>query len=422
MKAIRFKSLPVRLVCILFAVVVTYFSVKVFLWCFASSASINASVKEVGDLLVSISPADPQTHFARAAVYEKTFETDDLQIALREYETAAALAPNNYLLWLSLGSTYGRVGDNARAEAAFRRAKELAPNYSQVNWALGNFLLREGNDDEGYAELRKAVSGDSKYAASAASTALQFSDGDLDLAHSRLAGIPSFEVAFSVLLADQKELNKALEIWNKIEPQAKDDKYLDAYSRLRSLLIDQKRFTDAITLIGPAKETGPDEAAVGKISNPGFEGKIVAENPNIFDWRVFKGTYPQVAVTDAQKHSGNYSLIVVLSGSEFREFRGVSQTVAVRPGAAYQLKINYRSDVNSKVQFFWEVASAKDGKRISISAPLQPSLQWAISTVDFQVPGDIDGVDIRFLRGECIAAACSASGSFWFDDLELIQK
>jgi tetratricopeptide (TPR) repeat protein len=250
LKAIRFKSLPVRLVCILFAVVVTYFSVKVFLWCFASSASINASVKEVGDLLVSISPADPQTHFARAAVYEKTFETDDLEIALHEYETAAALAPNNYLLWLSLGSTYGRVGDNVRAEAAFRRAKELAPNYSQVNWALGNFLLREGNDDEGYAELRKAVSGDPKYAASAASTALQFSDDDFDLAHSRLAGISSFEVAFSLLLADQKELNKALEVWNRIEPQAKDDKYLEAYSRLRSLLIDQKRFTDAIRFDG----------------------------------------------------------------------------------------------------------------------------------------------------------------------------
>jgi len=422
LKAIRFKSLPVRLVCILFAVVVTYFSVKVFLWCFASSASINASVKEVGDLLVSISPADPQTHFARAAVYEKTFETDDLEIALHEYETAAALAPNNYLLWLSLGSTYGRVGDNVRAEAAFRRAKELAPNYSQVNWALGNFLLREGNDDEGYAELRKAVSGDPKYAASAASTALQFSDDDFDLAHSRLAGISSFEVAFSLLLADQKELNKALEVWNRIEPQAKDDKYLEAYSRLRSLLIDQKRFTDAIALTGPVKETGPDEAVIGKISNPGFEGKIVAENPNIFDWRVFKGTYPQVAVTDAQKRSGNYSLIVVLGGSEFREFRGVSQTVAVLPGAAYQLKINYRSDVNSKAQFFWEVASAKDGKRISISAPLQPSQEWTTSTVDFQVPVDIDGVDIRFVRGECIAAACSASGSFWFDDLELIQK
>jgi len=399
-----------------------YFCVKVFLWCFASSASINASVKEVGDLLVSISPADPQTHFARAAVYEKTFETDDLETALREYETAAALAPNNYLLWLSLGSTYGRVGDNARAEAAFRRAKELAPNYSQVNWALGNFLLREGNDEEGYAELRKAVSDDAKYAASAASTALQFSDGDLDLAHSRLAGIQSFEVAFSVLLADQKELNKALEIWNNIEPQPKDDKYLEAYNRLRSMLIDQKRFTDAVALKGTQPEPGSEEAAIGKISNPGFEGKIFAENPNIFDWRVFKGTYPQVAVTDAQKHSGSYSLIVVLSGSEFRDFRGVSQTVAIRPGASYQLKINYRSDVNSKAQFFWEVASAKDGKRISISAPLEPSLGWAISTIDFQVPADIDGVDIRFLRGDCIGTACSASGSFWFDDLELVQK
>lgn len=399
-----------------------YFSVKVFLWCFASSASINASVKEVGDLLVSISPSDPQTHFAKGAVYEKTFETDDLEIALREYETAAALAPNNYLLWLSLGSTYGRVGDNARAEAALRRAKELAPNYSQVNWALGNFLLREGKDDEGYAELRKAVSNDAKYAASAASTALQFSDGDFDIAHSHLEGIPSFEVAFSVLLADQKKLDEALKIWNKIEPQAKDDKYLDAYRRLRSLLIDQKRFTDAITLTGPPSETGSEDAVIGKISNPGFEGKIVAENPNIFDWRVFKGTYPQVAVTDAQKHSGNYSLIVVLSGSEFREFRGVSQTVAIRPGSAYQLRIHYRSDVNSKAQFFWEVASDKDGKRISISAPIQPSQEWTISTIDFQAPGDIDGVDIRFLRGECLAAACSASGSFWFDDLELVQK
>ena len=403
------------------AAVVVLLGIISLIWCYAGAASVNAELKEVGDLFAWLSPSDPQTHFAAAALHEKSLEAGDVDIALREYETAAALAPNNYLLWLSLGSAKGRAGDLPGAEAAFRRAYELAPYYARTNWALGNFLFRQGQDEEAFPLLRNAVAADVSYASQAATIALQVADDDPNIVRQQFQNDERIEVALALLLAQKNRIDEAIQIWSKLNPKPDDKQYQETEKMLRQIALEHKRFGFAIGLSRDESGNG-SQPETGKITNSGFEFPVITENENPFDWKISRSTYPQVAVTNVQKQSGNYSLIVVLNGNEYRDFRGFSQLVAVRSLTNYELRVSYRSDVNSKAQFMWAVLNTADGKPLATSSPLLPSQAWTTNSIDFSVPAGVEGVELRFIRSDCVAAACAATGSIWFDDLSLIAK
>ena len=146
---------------------------------------------------------------------------------------------------------------------------------------------------------------------------------------------------------------------------------------------------------------------------------MVTESDNPFDWKITRSTYPQVAITDSQKQAGKYSLIVVLNGNDYKDFRGFSQLVAVRPLSNYEFKVSYRSDTSSKAQFMWEVVTATDARRLTISPAIQPSSSWSTVSASFSVPSGVEGVELRFVRSDCIASACAATGSIWFDEFSL---
>ena len=90
-------------------VVTAWFFIK---WNFANAVASRldtkrAEFKPVADWLVQMAPNDPQTHFAAARIYEKTFDHDDLTKSLSEYEMAVALSPYNYVTWIELGNPAG---------------------------------------------------------------------------------------------------------------------------------------------------------------------------------------------------------------------------------------------------------------------------------------------------------------------------
>ena len=349
-------------------------------------------------MLTELSPGDPQTHRASAVLHEKAFEPGDLEIALAEYQASAAAAPNNFLTWLLLGSALNRAGEIEKAEAALRRAKLLAPNYSRVQWALGNLLLRQGRYDEGYAEIRKAVEGDPSLkrfrcdrcdAIDRQRCKAQFRKDFEDFLKLRST--------LTILLLQQKRFEEAREVFRTSAVNADTDRLKEAARLLMQKAIEAKQFRLAaeVAVLNAEGET----PVIGKITNPGFESPVRAQNAGPFDWRVPQANFPRHAITDAQKRSGNYSLLVAVNSAEAKDFQGISQTVVVEPGQTYELNVPYRAETNSKAEYFWEVRSAADLKRIAVTPLLLKTNEWATSSVRFTVPNDVDGIEIRLTRG-----------------------
>src|SRR5207253_3321882 len=98
-------------------------------------------------------------HYVRASLLARADESSE---AIKEYERAASLRPEDYVLWLELGRARDRESDIEGALAAFAEAKRHAQFYAKPHWQLGNLLFRVGRRDEAFVELRIAASSDPK--------------------------------------------------------------------------------------------------------------------------------------------------------------------------------------------------------------------------------------------------------------------
>jgi len=386
-------------------------------WGFGNMVSTRAENTEIADLAVDLAPSDPQTHFAAAVTYDKTFLAADQSRSLSEYEAAVALSPHNYLLWLEYGKALSRSGDLDNAETAVRKAADLAPNYSSVAWALGNLLVRKGSEAQGFAEIRRAVEGDGNLAAPAATLAYQLLDGDVSKINGQTGSSPEMTAALAIILARDKRFDEAFAAWAQMPSSAMNERIRVNGRTLINVLIAAHHYRQALQVdasVEPAVTSNAD-----KVTDGGFEEDIRLENPRPFEWRMTPGSQPQLLQSTSQPHGGARSLVLRFNSNDGASLRQVGQTVVVEPGGKYLLKGFYRSDLKTSSQPVWQIAAS--GNVISEIPLSSPADEWREFRGSFTVPKDVDGIEIRSLIKGCGSAICPISGSLWLDDITLAR-
>ncbi|HKP70638.1 MAG TPA: tetratricopeptide repeat protein [Pyrinomonadaceae bacterium] len=389
---------------------------------FAKWGLVNSAVLRVdnGDLalyLTTLAPDDPLPHYASAVFLEQSFEPADVEHSLKELETATGLAPGNYLYWLDLGRARERSGDAEGAERALRQSLALAPNYSRVQWALGNALLRQGRREEAFAEIQKAVSGDPAFAMPAAVMASQFFDGNIDEIRRNVGASARLDAALAALLIGQKKYDEAIAIWETIPAADKSTTVKDIGATLFTKLMEARRLRQALN-ISYEIDSQATRVEPGNIVNGGFESAVKLEGAGPYEWQVAGGLQPQIVLTNGKKHGGNNSLLLVFNTNTATDFRNVTLMVPVEPNTEYDFQAFYSSDLKTNATFKWEVADAFDGRTIASTNPVGPSADWTPLTTRFKSSNTSDGIIIRLVRGEC-GAVCPVAGNLWFDDISL---
>src|SRR5882724_2068410 len=152
---------PATRVCmILLLIAATFWSYFAVRWYLGNTLAEYLTMDENGLQMArvaeSLAPGDPLPHWRLGDVSEKKLPADQLDRAIREFEKAVSLSPNDYRFWTSLGTALEQAGANTRAEQSLRQAVALAPAYAYPHWYLGNLLLRSSRYDEAFAELRLA--------------------------------------------------------------------------------------------------------------------------------------------------------------------------------------------------------------------------------------------------------------------------
>ncbi|CAN5365754.1 hypothetical protein BH10ACI1_BH10ACI1_13270 [soil metagenome] len=414
--ALRVSSLGAILICL----VAVYFSAK---WAFASTIAAqavnqeSAAPTEIAEFAVGLAPSDPQTHYALAFFYDKSFLPQDQPKSLAEYELATALSPNDFRLWLALGKARERNGDAAGAENALQKALALAPNYAGVQWAFGNVLLRQNKSNEAFAEIRKAVKSDSTYANPAISAAWQKFDGDISRIKQNLGDSSQINAALSLFLAKQKRFDEAFESWNVLSGDEKKNAFKPQSEELFNLMLTAKKYRAARLI--QQQLSGAETFSLGKISNGDFESNEKTTEKQEFEWQIADGAQPQIGIDNQQKRGGNYSLGFVFNSSDGKNFRAVSQTVAVEPEKKYNFETYYKAELKTSATFRWEIADAVDGKILAATEAVSANADWTNLKVEFTAPQTSEAVIIRLIRDQCKTSNCPISGRLWFDDFSL---
>jgi tetratricopeptide (TPR) repeat protein len=393
-----------------------------------SFANDPAASLESAESAVRLSPHDPATHLMLARLSQLSFEPEGVERALKEYEEAARLAPNDYLVWLEAGRARAALGDGEGGIAALRRSVALAPNYAQPRWHLGNALLREAmrhnaSPEEAFAELRRAADADSTLRPQVFNLAWQVYNQDMARVIDVVGKTPEARAQLVGVLTGRGRLDDALAVWESLSDEERRAR-LETGLGLARELHGHGRYHLAIKTL---REVGaaPTDLAVGKVLNGGFEGDIGAPGGQLFQWEVRQAPGAQIAIDARAAAAGRRSLRIVFSASGQLEFAGVSEVVPVEPSARYRLTYSLKTDeLRSVATLLVAVNDAGPPEAllpaVTAYAPAPTgTTAWQQSSVEFSTGPKTEGVVIRIVRAPCAEGACPIYGKIWYDDFNL---
>lgn len=386
---------------------------------------IEQNALSIAQTAVRFAPDDPWTHWVVADLDKQSFEPDQLTEAVRQYEAAARLSPNDYRWWMSLGSAREQAGDSSGGETALRRAVELAPAYFWPRWYLGNLLLRQGRGDEAFAELRRAGDANPAQRPQVFNLAWQIYGEDIQKFNAVIGNSAEARAQLASYLVGRERASDGLRVWSSLNEAEKKEQRATGQTLLTTLLAT-KRYHAALEI---ARDIAPDKSLVpeiGQFVNGGFEKEVGASgNASVFGWQVKPVAQVQIAIDPRQRRGGARSLRIVFNSPSTLLFNNISQLVPVEASTPYRFECSVRTqDLKSAGTPIIQIVDAMDENRaLATSTPLaNGNNEWQPITLDFKTPPQTEAVIFRISRASCSESAggvCPIFGMVWYDDFNL---
>jgi tetratricopeptide (TPR) repeat protein len=165
---------------------------------------------------VQLEPQDARNWYLLGRYWQYNLEEPDDRRAIRAYLAALSLNPHTANAWLDLASAYESDNEFALAREAFLKARKAYPLSPQVSWQYGNFLLRRGDLESAFTEIRHAVEVDPGLGAEAFSRSLR-AESDVDKILDR--ALPSNVGVYLDIIGEEisdGQTEIALKAWDRI--------------------------------------------------------------------------------------------------------------------------------------------------------------------------------------------------------------
>jgi tetratricopeptide (TPR) repeat protein len=367
----------------------------------------------------ALEPANPDNWYALGRYWQYNLEDPDPARALAAYRASLAIDPLSSDAWLDLGTLLESEGDIAEARAAFGKAKQVYPSSAEVTWRYGNFLLRQGELDPAFSEIRKAVVSEPSRGPEAFSRAVRLEpdvNKVLDLAIPRNQSV---YIAIMRGLADQNQPDDALEIWKRLPggPLSLQD-VQPLVGRLR----EHRRYEEAFRIWDQAARlagfTGLEPNG-SILWDGGFESGVVDLS---YAWRYLtlsRGV--EIWRDSSEKHSGRSSLRLSFPGQSNLSFHDVCHTVVVEPNTGYLLTAwvktrDLTSDEGVRIEL-----GAVHSRDLVVSSAALGSGPWSEIRLPWVSPAEAREAQVCLVRNPSAAPDNQIRGTFWIDDVSLVR-
>lgn len=377
---------------------------------------------ETARLAAGLAPRDPLPHWRMAEIMLRTLPPEQISQAIAEYELATILSPNDYRFWLSLGRALEQSGDAEKGERAMRRAVELAPAYAYPRWYLGNLLLRSGQEQAAFVELRRASEAYDELRPQVFNLAWQLYHQSPNELTSAIGPAVPARAEFARYLIDSGQLDEGLRFWNSLNASEKKESQVTGQAMMKSLS-EGKRFRHVLALWNDLAPAGAQRPEVAQIMDGGCEQDAGSDN-GPFGWQVKSTKQAQVTFDTVNHYQGARSLRIVFQAAGKVEFN-VSQLVTIEPGTEYDLDCFLRTyQLASAGSPVVEVIDAADGAVLGASTPAPAdNNNWQPITTTFKTGPKAEAIVIRISRASCgTNTVCPIFGSVWYDNFSLKRR
>jgi Flp pilus assembly protein TadD len=362
-------------------------------------------------------PADAETHAARADVFQRL---EDYQQARDEFERAVQLRPRDYYLWMLLGITRDQNRDQEGALRALRQSAALAPSYAQPRWQLGNLLLRMGQLDQAFVELRRAAESTPSLWPNVNDLAWGVYGHDAGA----VVGVvqpasDTARMALALFFARHNQGAAALDQFRSTV--VKSDQSSES---LLGELLKARAFREAYEVW--ARTRGVPLTDGGVIRDGGFEGVLTIGQTG-FGWQITPDVVNVAMSIDEGAHqNGARSLRLDFHGNSNPTSPLLTQIILVKPSTHYHFGLAALSkDFVSAADPVITLIDASDPKNVVLaqSPPLRSDPDvWREFAIDFTTNADTQAITITLARQACANDPCPAFGTVWLDSVVLMPR
>jgi tetratricopeptide (TPR) repeat protein len=390
--------------------------------------SLDARV-EGADMAAGYSPRDPLIRWKRGGVYlsaaDELLDESRLAVALEELQAAARMSPEDYRVWMALGRGLDRNAEPAEARKAFERAVALAPNHFDPRWAYGNHLLRSGDRDGSFAQMRLALRNKPSALPLVFDYAWDVYAGDGKAITAALDPARELKAQMAALLVNRGRVEDALAVWNSMGQRTAADA-----QRLAEALFFSGNFHKSFEVWKSAELTDRPTADSGSLlSNGGFESRLTLNDRNPFlTWQIRPASGVKVTLDRKEPREGRQSFRTGFNVSGNQAFTIASQTVPVKPSTYYRLEYSFKcEDLLSLstpiIEVFDSAFDLTGGRRVhAASRPIPHGKHpWTDNKMEFRTDSATEAVTVRIQRLPCSEPPCPIDGYIWFDEFKLIE-
>jgi tetratricopeptide (TPR) repeat protein len=370
-----------------------------------------------------LEPGDARNWYLLGRYWQFNLEDSDAQKAAVAYKTAVSVDPRSTVSWLGLGSAYESAGDLARAREAFLQAKKTYPLSAEVAWHYGNFLLRLGELEPAFAEMRRAVESDPKRGAEAFSRAFR-AEPDVDRILNR--ALPPNRDVYVDVIWDQitdGQTGIALQVWDRlvaIHPRLPLRDVFPLIGALRNSkrIADARRVWDqAVIVAGMADLQGPPGSVLW---DGGFESGIAGGG---YSWLFPEGLQNvQISIDARETHSGDHSLRLTFDGKSIVSSMDVCHYVPVSPATSYRFSAWVKTSAvttDQGVRFELRSQGAQDIS-VAVTPELHGSEPWTHIEIPWSSGKDVQEVQVCLVRFLSDQLENKIKGTTWVDDVALV--
>ncbi len=414
----RIRLLVVISACVL-AIFLGYFGVRNAI----ATYYLNLDTRAGYERAVALEPANARNWFFLGRSYLYDFEQSDPALAVHSLQKAVSLDPYSAEALLDLAAAYDGPGDTADARQAFLSAQRVYPLSADVAWSYGNFLLRQGEQDAAFSEIRKAVELEPKRAAEAFSRALRVQPDATVLLDKAVPASPAVYPPILLSLSNVGDLDNAQLVWNRLIALQQKVPMSEMYFFINEL-VHERRVPDAVhawdQAVSIMQNPPPPDPAGSLLWDGGFESGYTGGG---FSWHFVPATSDvQISLDQAEKHSGERSLRILFNGHRNISFEDACHNIAPEPGKKYLLSAwvktqSLTSSEGVRLQIFVFTATNTESVMTEEVHGTQP---WKQLQLVWVAPPGAGFGSVCTKRKMSDMPESDIEGAAWFDDISMV--